>query len=141
MKLHGGLPEPMALAVAAALAPRPWARARILVSSFDLGALGAVRRLMPAQPLAVVCGWPPGDWPEVLARLRARALHIRHEALDEAILARARADGFHVRVYTINEPQRVARYRELGLTGVITDHPPLFLDDPGWAAWAQSQAE
>ena len=141
MKLHGGLPEPMALTVTAALAARAWAGARILVSSFDLGALGAMRRLRPAQPLAVLYTRPPPDWPRVLARLRARSLHIRHEALDEAILARARAGGFHVRVYTINEPARVARFRELGLTGVITDHPPLFLDDPAWAAWARSQAE
>jgi hypothetical protein len=30
-------------------------------------------------------------------------------------------------------------FRAAGLTGVITDHPPLFLDDPAWAAWADDQ--
>ena len=39
MKPHGAAPEPMVRAVASALDRRPWARARIVVSSFDLGAL------------------------------------------------------------------------------------------------------
>ena len=141
MKLNGGLPETMALAVAGALGARDWAGSRIVVSSFDLAALGALRRLMPAQPLAVLDERPPEDWPAALTRLRARSLHVELEALDAALLARARAEGFHVRVYTVNEPERVAPFREAGLTGVITDHPPLFLDDPDWAAWADRQAE
>jgi hypothetical protein len=29
-------------------------------------------------------------------------------------------------------------FRAAGLTGVITNHPPLFLDDPDWAAWAEA---
>jgi glycerophosphoryl diester phosphodiesterase len=136
MKPHDARPEPMARAVAAALRARPWARARILVSSFDLGALAALRRLMPAQPLAVLSEDPPADWPERLTALRASSLHIWHEHLTIEILAAARAQGVHVRVYTINEPARMERFRDAGLTGVITDHPPLFLDDPAWAKWA-----
>ncbi len=140
MKLHGAAPEPMVRAVASALDRRPWARARILVSSFDLGALEALRRVMPEQPLAVLNKIPLTDWPEVLTALRACSLHIRQEYLTGGILAEANRHGFHVRVFTINEPHRMEPFRAAGgtggLTGVITNHPPLFLDDPDWAAWA-----
>lgn len=139
MKLHDRDPGAMAGAVAAALARHPWTATRIVVSSFELAALAALADRMPEQPLAVLYEAPAADWPEVLRGLRARSLHIDHRHLDTAILARARTEGFRVRVYTINEPARVARWRTAGLTGVITDHPPLFLDDPSWAAWAATR--
>ena len=140
IKLHDDAPEPMARAIATALGTHPWARDRILVSSYSLGALEALRRLMPDQPLAVLYKDPPADWPDALAALGACSLHIRHECLTREILAGARAHGVHVRVYVINEPPRMEPFRAAGLAGVITDHPPLFLDDPAWAAWADDQA-
>lgn len=140
MKPHGAPPGPVAEAVAAELGRRSWSAARILVSSFEPGALAALRRLMPGQPLAALYEAPPDDWPEVLAGLGAASLHVWHEALDPALLARARAEGVRLRVYTVNDPARLAPFREAGLAGVITDHPPLFLVDPDWAAWAAGQA-
>lgn len=140
MKPHGMAPVRIARAVADSLERRPWTRARVLVSSFDLAALAALRGLLPAQPLAALYQAPPPDWPAVLAGLRAGSLHIAHEHLGTELLVRARAEGIHLRVYTINEPARLAPFRAAGLAGVITDHPPLFLDDPAWAAWARDQA-
>ena len=136
MKPHDADPGPMARAVAAALSVRRWTRSRILVSSFDLGALAALRRLMPDQPIAVLYEDPPADWPERLAALSASSLHIWYEYLDADLAARARSEGIHLRVYTINQPDLMLPFRDTGLTGVITDHPPLFLGDPEWAAWA-----
>ena len=136
MKPHDAAPEPIAKAVAKALGARPWARDRILVSSFRIDALATLRQIMPEQPLAVLYYNPPADWPEVLAGLRASSLHIWHEFLTEDILAQAQEHGFHVRVFTINEPARMVPFRTAGLTSVITDRPPLFLHDPAWAAWA-----
>ena len=141
MKTHGAPPERVARAVAEALAGRPWTRTRILVSSFRPGALEALRRLMPDQPLAVLYRDPPAGWPEVLASLGACSLHLRQQFLSREILARARAHGFHVRVFTVNDPPRIEPFRAAGLAGVFTDHPPLFLDDPEWAAWAREQAD
>jgi glycerophosphoryl diester phosphodiesterase len=140
IKPHDGPPEPIARAVAAELSRLAWTERRILVSSFDLGTLAALRRLMPAQPIAVLYEEPPPDWPEALAALRASSLHIWHEFLTRDLLERARWERVHVRVYTINDPARMLPYREAGLAGVITDHPPLFLGDPGWAAWDAAQA-
>ena len=71
MKSHDAPPEPIADAVAQALSARPWTRARIVVSSFDLGALAALRARMPDQPLAMLYEDPPAEWPQVLAGLAA----------------------------------------------------------------------
>ena len=136
IKPHKAGPTPIAHAVATALMARPWTRRRILVSSFNLRALAALRKLMRHQPMAMLYEDPPVDWPATLDHLGASSLHIGHQFLTTDILATARIRGDHVRVYTINDPPRMAQFRDTGLTGVITDHPPLFLDDPAWAAWA-----
>ena len=124
----------LAEAVARVLRARPWTRSRITVSSFDLGALAALRERMPEQPLAVLYEEPPADWPMALSGLKATGLHIWREFVTAEVLKIARETGFHVRVYTVNDRASMAPHRG-GLAGIITDHPPLFLSDPAWAAW------
>jgi glycerophosphoryl diester phosphodiesterase len=136
MKPHANPRGATTAAVAGALGSRPWADERIVTSSFDLAELAAFRHALPEAPLAVLYTRPPRDWQAQLAVLRAEALHLQHDKLTAKVLADARAAGFRVRVYTINEPALMAPFREQGLTSVITDHPPLFLDDPAWAEWA-----
>ncbi len=40
-----------------------------------------------------------------------------------AFVAHAHAHGLHVHVWTINEPEEMARLLELGEDGIVTDHP------------------
>lgn len=127
----------LAETVAAILSGRPWAASRIVTSSFDEDELSAFRKLVPDAPVALLFEEPPRDWRRRLTALRAEALHLDYTHLRQSLLAEARSFGFHVRVYTINQPELMEPFRGLGLTGVITDHPPLFLEDPGWADWAR----
>jgi glycerophosphoryl diester phosphodiesterase len=123
-------------AVAAALTARPWWRERIVTSSFDLDELGAFRTALPEAPIAVLYRKAPRNWLFRVKALRAEALHLRVDGMRQDLLLAAYASGLRVRVFTVNRPEVMVPYRELGLTGVITDHPPLFLRDPSWAAWA-----
>jgi glycerophosphoryl diester phosphodiesterase len=138
IKRHADALGAPAAAVVRALGQRPWAADRIVTSSFDLDELAAFRAALPAAPLAVLYTRPPRDWQKRLAALRAEALHLQHDELTPGLLADATAAGFRVRVYTINRPELMVPFRGQGLTSVITDHPPLFLEDPAWAEWARS---
>lgn len=136
MKVHGHEAEAVAGAVVEPLAQRRWSARRVLVSSFALPALAHLRELRPEQPVAVLWEALPADWEATVAALAAASVHLDWRRLRADRLEEARARGVEVRVYTINRPERVVALRERGLTGVITDHPPLFLDRPDWAAWA-----
>ncbi|MEM9735807.1 MAG: glycerophosphodiester phosphodiesterase family protein [Pseudomonadota bacterium] len=131
-------PEAVAEAVADAVAAWAWVEERVVISSFSLECLAHLRRLLPTQPLAALLDDPPEDWPGVVADLGAGALHCGWENLTPGILSEAVALGIEVRCYTINEPDRLVWAREAGLTGVITDDPRLFLDDPAWRAWSKT---
>ncbi|MEL6477391.1 MAG: glycerophosphodiester phosphodiesterase family protein [Pseudomonadota bacterium] len=136
IKPHDDPAEDLAEIVARALAERDWALDRVLVSSFSEPVLAAFRQRAPGQPIALLQSSPSPDWVARAKALSAAALHLDYRHLSETVLREARLAGLDLRVYTINNPDVVAPFREIGLTGVITDHPPLFLDAPGWAEWA-----
>jgi len=136
MKPHGADPAPLAVALAGALAARPSAAERIVVSSFDPRALAALRALEPRVPRAMLWGAVPQDWAEVVAGLGAVAVHADWTALNRATAQAIRASGAALRVYTANDPDAFAPLRDV-LDGVFTDDVTLFLRDPAWAAWAE----
>ena len=139
IKPHRAPVEPVARVVAGALAAcRPWSTRQVLVSSFDVGALAAFRHHLDDQPLALVCHRPAPRWPEVLRDLGAASFHVDIRHLEPRTLERAQAEGVDLRVFTANDPERMVPWRRAGISGIITDHPRRYLDDPDWAAWARS---
>lgn len=135
MKPHDAPPGPLAETVAEALAARPWTRERIIASSFALPELAELRHRMPDAPIAVLWDDPPADWRAEVDALGAAAVHLNFRHIRQSLLIEAVSSGIDLRVFTINEPPLMERFREHGLTGVITDHPPLFLEDPDWRNW------
>ena len=138
MKPHDGTPGALAAVVHNALEKRNWATERIIVSSFDHAELAALRARMPDISIAALWVEPPADFRKVLTNLQAAAIHIHYPHLSQSLLQEALSYGFDVRVYTVNQTKVMAPFRELGLTSLMTDHPPMFLEEPDWAAWAES---
>ena len=136
MKPHDSPPGALAYVVSNALAARVWSTERIIVSSFDHDELAALRIRMPEIPIAALWVEPQSDFRKVLTDLKAAAIHLHYPHLSQSLLQEATSYGFDVRVYTVNDTKVMAPFRDLGLGSVITDHPPMFLDDPEWQAWA-----
>lgn len=136
MKTHDDPPGAMARVVAQALAERERTADRVIVSSFDHHELFEIRKLMPGIAIAALWHEPPADFRKTLVDLKAAAVHIDYLYLSQSMLQEATSYGFDLRVFTVNDLRVMAPFRPLGLTSVITDHPPMFLDDPGWAEWA-----
>lgn len=138
MKPHDTDPALNAQVVADALAVCGATAERILVSSFNHAALHALRAILPDQPLAVLWNDPEPDWQYGARAMGAAALHMNYRYLNDRVLRDTRREEMDLRVFTINQPDVVVPFRDLGLTGVITDHPPLYLEDPEWADWIAS---
>jgi len=136
LKPQGADPAALVTAVAAALAPRDWAPARVVLSSFSAEALAGLAAACPAVPRAMLWDAPPTGWAEALAALGAGSMHVAARHADAALLRAAAASGTALRVYTVNEPATILRLRGPDLAGVITDAPERFVTDPDWADWA-----
>jgi glycerophosphoryl diester phosphodiesterase len=109
---------------------------RIIVSSFDLPTVDAVRALDATVPTAYLVGpfarRGPRDAPflEELERCYAhghRALHPAARMLAGAragaLVTRARELGLMVNVWTVNDPQEIRRLAAAGVDAIITDVP------------------
>jgi len=102
----------------------------ILVSSFDMGALRAVRASSATARLAVL--WHTSDDLEEAfahaAALGAEAIHPHHALVDGALIAAAHGRRLAVNTWTVNEPQRMRQLVELGIDGIVSDFPERFAE-------------
>lgn len=95
-----------------------------IVSSFQMGALAAVRTRSAAARLGVL--WQTTDfdpmWAEAEA-LGALAVHPLWSLVDEAFVAAARGRGRRVLAWTVNDADTIAELIAVGVDGIISDFP------------------
>jgi glycerophosphoryl diester phosphodiesterase len=118
--------EAMAGVVAAVVGGRGWGE-RVLVSSFALATIDAVRAADPAIPT----GWLtlPG-YDQHLAVITAAerghaALHPHHEAVTPALVAAAHGVGMRLVTWTVDDPDRMRDLADWGVDSIITNEPEL----------------
>jgi glycerophosphoryl diester phosphodiesterase len=95
-----------------------------IVSSFDMGALRAVRERSAAARIGVLWHSAEVDPMWLLAEgLQARSVHPQWSLIDAALVAQAHARGLDVIAWTANEPAAIAALAALGVDGIISDYP------------------
>ena len=95
---------------------------RALVSSFNVGAVDAVRAVDPSIPTALNCGIVQPAQAVARAHHMA-AVHPFDAMCDAGFVRRAHDAGLIVNVWTINDPERMAELVDMGVDGLITDVP------------------
>ncbi|MCF6525960.1 glycerophosphodiester phosphodiesterase family protein [Streptomyces sp. JJ36] len=98
---------------------------RVTVISFHDEALRETREQLPEQPIGLVAGRSSPTAPERARELGARLVSLELQWLDADTVARCHAADLEVITWTVNTPEELARVRELGLDGVVTDHPEI----------------
>lgn len=108
----------------------------VLVSSFNPVSLARVRAAAPQLPAALL--WDAASRPAWLTAggrsaglLGVRALHPHHSLVDERLIRRARRHGWAVHAWTVNDPARARELLDLGVDGLIGDHPDVLLAAAG----------
>lgn len=95
-----------------------------IVSSFEMGALTAVRERLPRVPVGVL--WhhvdllPAWRWAE---RLGAAALHPYAPLVTDDVVRDAHARGLRVNTWTVNDEADMVRLAQLGVDAIISDFP------------------
>jgi glycerophosphoryl diester phosphodiesterase len=102
------------------------ASVRIVVSSFSVAALAAVRAVSSDLALAWLVGFgsagPTPPWSGgILAGLSLEGVHPGDAMIDAEYVRRAHDDGLAVRAWTVDAPARVAELAGLGVDAIITN--------------------
>lgn len=98
---------------------------RVRVISFHDAALREVRGRLPHIPIALVTGASTATAPERARELGADMISCEFPELTAEVVRRGHGAGLSVISWTVNTPAELARARELGLDGVVTDVPAL----------------
>jgi glycerophosphoryl diester phosphodiesterase len=102
-----------------------------LLSSFSDDALAAAQAAVPDLPRGLLVGAIPTDWQERTERLQCQSIHVRHDALDEALVGAFKSAGLRVMAYTVNDLDRARRLAAWGVDAICTDR--LDLIGPSWS--------
>ncbi len=102
----------------------------VLLSSFAVDALFAVREAVPSLPRALLVEAVPDDWLAKLQALDAVALHAKASLLTPAQAAAVKAAGYGLLCYTVNDPVQARALFAMGVDAICTDR--LDLIGPGF---------
>lgn len=103
---------------------------RVVVSCFNPLALKRFRQVMRRVPLGFL--YEPdtfaktGELMEGLD-LSCEAWHPHYSMINAAYMRRAEDEGVRVNTWTVNEPEVAVELRDLGVNGIVTDHPDVIL--------------
>ena len=127
VKAERGRAYATAAAVAATLRQPGAKLPALLVSSFALPVLAAVRALAPQLPLGVLFRQVPRGWREVARRLGCVAIGADQRRLTSRRAAAIRAAGYPLAAYTVNDLARARLLYTWGVTSVFSDAPDIIL--------------
>lgn len=97
---------------------------RVIVSSFDPTLLGKIQQLDAALPIGVLIDREP--WKkafQLAARLKAVSLNIPSKRATAEFIGQAHQKNLKVYLYTVNEPEEMARLIKIGADGLFTNYP------------------
>lgn len=104
---------------------------RLMFSSFDHQQLFELRALDAHYPIAPLYDkWPSRrrtSWIETAAQLTAVAVNLNWRLCNLERVSAITAAGYDVNAYTVNDPEIAKRLEEMGVSGIFTDRPDLFL--------------
>lgn len=98
---------------------------RVMISSFNVDSVEAIRRHDPTLPLALLV-WGQANPVSLIGRAEAHgfeAIHPHDLLVDRGFVERAKVAGLQVNVWTVDDPDRIVELAEMGVDGIITNDP------------------
>ncbi len=116
----------------AALVERSGIGNQIIISSFNPVSLWRIKRLAPALATALLFYNTKKNWlldyGYLAPFLGISAIHPHHSQVSLDMVLMAHRMGWKVNVWTVNEPEIVAKLLTLGVDGIIGDVPNVLLE-------------
>jgi glycerophosphoryl diester phosphodiesterase len=128
LKAERGREYATAAAVVRSLPPFAGRMPGLLLSSFDLAILSALRTLAPQVPRGVLFRAVPRFWRAVAVRLGCAVIGADYRRLRPRRIAEIRAAGYQCAAYTVNSRARARLLFAWGVTSVFSDAPDIITE-------------
>ncbi len=118
-----GTAMPTARLIDRFLAQGGWSRGHFLVSSFDCQELSVFKRLAPYTAVGILCENTPAGLFSLAGSLGAYSLNISYNRVTHELVEHIHREGMKVLVWTVDSPDEIARAKEMGVDGIISNFP------------------
>lgn len=96
---------------------------QVLFASFDPSAIERIREKNPCLPVALIHSKSWSSPQEITGGRPIHILSCRGTVLTETNVSRSREQGIKVLVWTLNKEEHMEHFLNMGVNGIITDHP------------------
>lgn len=101
---------------------------RLILKSFDVAILKEIKRQAPEMIISLLINRQESIEDKLmLIDFKPEILGPYYELLDNDIVKKYQNEGFEIYSWTINEPSDMARIKDFGVEGIITDYPDRLL--------------
>lgn len=101
------------------------AEGNVIISSFSLPCLIAIRAIMPTIPISYLVEQFSADTIEVVKRYQFDSINCDAQKMDLQSLKASQQQHIPVFLYTVNDPGTAKFWLQQGITGLFTDRPDL----------------
>jgi glycerophosphoryl diester phosphodiesterase len=102
-----------------------WNYDQFILSSFNQRELAKVKELDPQIKIGIIIGGRYRRYKKFTRRFATYSLHPRIDLVTTELITDAHQRGLKVFVYTVNQPDHIARLEAMGVDGIFTDLPEL----------------
>jgi len=102
-----------------------WNYDQFILSSFNHHELAKVKELDPQIKVGIIIGGRYRRYKKFTRRFTTYSLHPHIDLVTAELITDAHQRGLKVFVYTVNQPDKIARLEAMGADGVFTDLPEL----------------
>ena len=100
-----------------------WEMDHFLISSFKWEELQKMRGKLPNVPIAILIGQEPLEALTIAKELNAVAINPSYKSLTIENVTTIKNAGFKIYPWTVNEADAIAKMKEIGVDGIITNFP------------------
>lgn len=97
--------------------------AQLIVSSFEMDAIRAMRDQAPEIRRGLLFDRLPDNWRELVTELKPFSFHLDWKSLNYADARAIREAGLNLYCWTANDPVACAGFWQWGVNGIISDDP------------------
>lgn len=98
---------------------------QVIVSSFNHQLVKQVKELNPNLTTAVLMAACSINPVAVIDWANADGLHLEQAVVNKKVVTEVKAAGYFINAWTVNKLEIIEQFRQLGVTGIITDYPDL----------------
>ncbi|MDO6706839.1 glycerophosphodiester phosphodiesterase family protein [Photobacterium sp. 1_MG-2023] len=101
----------------------------LILSSFSEAAVGYCQLYMPQIRRGLICDKLPNDLFGLAQSMALFSLHLDHRLLTASLASQIKQAGLDLHIWTMNQPKLVPQFYQWGVDIIITDNPPLLLQE------------